>query len=115
MRGLPEPLALAGRVVASRRRLFAGIASGLVVAASLPAFASAALRWIIAWDVGMSVFLVLALLLSWLMMQFTLALRYAHEYYAISGGWSEVDRGLNFPREEHPDYMDFRISCRCRG
>jgi uncharacterized membrane protein len=61
MRGLPEPLALARRVVVSRRRLFAGIACGLVVAASLPA--SPTMRWIIAWDVGTSVFLVLALLL----------------------------------------------------
>jgi uncharacterized membrane protein len=144
-----------------------------VTAAILPAFASATMHWIIAWDVGTSVFLVLSLLLflteshdnmpahaaaqeegewtifaitigaitasfaaivgefaqasnlhgvgktlhialvaitlllSWLMMQFTLALRYAHEYYEVSGGGSEVEGGLNFPGEKHPDYMDF--------
>ncbi len=173
MSGLSEPLALATRVVASRPRLFAGVACGLVAAAGLRAFVATTMRWIIAWDIGASVFLVLSLLLfltephenmpahaaaqeegewtifaitigvitasfaaivgefaqasnlhgtaktlhiglvaitlllSWLMMQFTLALRYAHEYYAVSDGALEVDGGLNFPGEKNPDYMDF--------
>jgi uncharacterized membrane protein len=47
------------------------------------------------------------LLLTWLMLQATFALRYAHEYYAVSGDGPAVDGGLNFPEEEHPDYMDF--------
>jgi uncharacterized membrane protein len=47
------------------------------------------------------------LLLTWLMMQATFALRYAHEYYAVSGDGPTVDGGLKFPEEEHPDYMDF--------
>jgi uncharacterized membrane protein len=47
------------------------------------------------------------LLLSWLMTQFTFAFRYAHEYYSVSGDGPAVDGGLDFPGEEHPDYMDF--------
>ncbi len=173
MRRLGDVLATARHIVTSRRRLLIGLACGLAAAPLLPSVATAAARSILAWDIGVSVFLVLALhlfltedhrnmaahaaaqeegewtvfaltvsavmvsmvaiaqefgaaahlqgaskalhvalvaatlLLSWLMMQATFALRYAHEYYAVSGDGPAVDGGLNFPQEEHPDYMDF--------
>lgn len=47
------------------------------------------------------------LLQSWLMTQFTFAFRYAHEFYTKSGDGPDVDGGLSFPGEKHPDYMDF--------
>ena len=47
------------------------------------------------------------LLASWLMTHVIFALRYAHEYYARDEGGPEVDRGLDFPGEKQPDYLDF--------
>jgi uncharacterized membrane protein len=161
------------RVVRARPRLFAGLACGLVARAVLPAHLSATTAAVIAWDVGVLVFLVLAailfasehvermaedaeaqqegewtifwltvaavlfsfvaiigefanaanlpraskdlhitlvavtLLLSWLMTQTTFAFRYAHEYYAHDLGGADFDRGLEFPGEQRPDYLDF--------
>ena len=166
-------LATACRIVTSRRRLFIGLACGLVALPLLPADTIPATRSLLAWDIGVSVFLVLVmvlfltedhrkmaadaaaqeegewtifalmvaavaistvaiaqefgasselkgaaklfhvglvavtLLLTWLMLQATFALRYAHEYYEVSGDGLKVDGGLTFPGEEHPDYMDF--------
>jgi len=163
----------AWRIVVARRRLFIGLVCGLAAAPLLPSGETATTRSILAWDLGVSVFLVLVLilfltedhrhmaadaaaqeegewtifavtvgavaismvaivqefgaaahlqgaskalhvglvavtlLLTWLMLQATFALRYAHEYYAISGDGPAVDGGLNFPGEQHPDYMDF--------
>jgi uncharacterized membrane protein len=55
----------------------------------------------------LTVILVVAtLLLSWLTMQVVFALRYAHEYYTATTG-QVVDKGLEFPSEEEPDYWDF--------
>ena len=166
-------LARACRIVTSRRRLFIGLACGLAALPLLPADTIPATRSLLAWDIGVSVFLVLVmvlfltedhrkmaadaaaqqegewtifalmvaavaismvaiaqefgaasglkgapklfhvglvavtLLLTWLMLQATFALRYAHEYYEVSGDGLKVDGGLKFPEEEHPDYMDF--------
>ena len=47
------------------------------------------------------------LVLSWLLTQVVFALRYAHEYYSRSDGASELDGGLDFPKENCPDYWDF--------
>lgn len=47
------------------------------------------------------------LVLSWLMAQAVFALRYAHEYYAVASGNTAVDGGLDFPKEDCPDYWDF--------
>jgi uncharacterized membrane protein len=47
------------------------------------------------------------LFVSWMMTHTTFALRYAHEYYGRQPGRREIDRGLEFPREEWPDYLDF--------
>jgi uncharacterized membrane protein len=49
----------------------------------------------------------LTLFISWLMTHVSFGLRYAHEYYSISPGHSEVDGGLQFPGEPNPDYLDF--------
>jgi uncharacterized membrane protein len=163
----------AWRIVAARRRLFIGLVCGLIAVPLLPRGATATARSIMAWDIGVSVFVALALilcltedhrrmaadaaaqeegewtifaltvgaviismvailgefgaagqlkgaskalhiglvavtlLLSWLMLQMAFALRYAHEYYTASDGGPVVDGGLNFPEEQHPDYMDF--------
>jgi uncharacterized membrane protein len=47
------------------------------------------------------------LLLSWLVTHVTFAFRYAHEFYAKDLGGPDVDRGLDFPSENEPDYFDF--------
>jgi uncharacterized membrane protein len=44
---------------------------------------------------------------SWLMTHVTFAFRYAHEFYAKDKGGPDIDRGLDFPGEERPDYLDF--------
>jgi uncharacterized membrane protein len=51
-------------------------------------------------------FVVATLILSWLTTHVTFAYRYAHEYYTKNeeGG---LDGGLEFPGDDHPDYMDF--------
>jgi uncharacterized membrane protein len=47
------------------------------------------------------------LFLSWLVTHVTFCYRYAHEFYARDLGGPGVDRGLIFPEEEEPDYLDF--------
>ncbi len=47
------------------------------------------------------------LVLSWLLTQIVFALRYAHEYYARTDGADGIDGGLDFPKEDCPDYWDF--------
>ncbi|MBO0709929.1 MAG: DUF1345 domain-containing protein [Acetobacteraceae bacterium] len=47
------------------------------------------------------------LFLSWLMTHTSFAYRYAHEYYELKPGSTEVQGGLNFPGGEEPDYLDF--------
>jgi uncharacterized membrane protein len=47
------------------------------------------------------------LFISWLMTHVTFAFRYAHEFYADDLGGPGVDRGLEFPGETQPDYLDF--------
>jgi uncharacterized membrane protein len=44
---------------------------------------------------------------SWLVTHVTFAFRYAHEFYARDKGGTDVDGGLDFPGEKHPDYFDF--------
>jgi uncharacterized membrane protein len=57
---------------------------------------------------GLEVSLVaITLLLSWLVTHVTFALRYAHEFYARDLGGPDVGRGLDFPGETQPDYLDF--------
>jgi uncharacterized membrane protein len=160
-------------IVAGRPRLFTGLLCGLLAYLVVPHAYRSSARAIVAWDVGVTVFLTLVAILflsehqdrmaadaerqqegewtifsltvagvtmsliaifhefavskdvapqqrtlhlaivaftlfaSWLMTQATFALRYAHEYYARSSDWPDVDGGLSFPSEDHPDYMDF--------
>ena len=57
---------------------------------------------------GLHVTLVaVTLFMSWLMAHVTFAFRYAHEFYADDLGGPDVDRGLEFPGEREPDYLDF--------
>jgi uncharacterized membrane protein len=55
------------------------------------------------------VFVIVTLVLSWLTTNVTFALRYAHEYY--SRDWAsdtaDLDRGIDFPQDDQPDYLDF--------
>lgn len=161
------------RAVRARLRLVAGVTVGLVAAPVMPATLAASTRMILAWDLGVVVFLLLCahlfftepaermpahaeaqqegewtifsltlgaviisfvavtgefsslkalpapwrgldvalvattLLTSWLMTHVTFALRYAHEYYARDMGGPAIDRGLDFPDEPEPDYLDF--------
>ena len=46
------------------------------------------------------------LLLSWLLTQTVFAMRYAHEYYERRPD-GKLQRGLQFPNEDEPDYWDF--------
>ncbi len=161
------------RVVRGRPRLFAGFLVMILVFPLLPAFLPQTTRGILAWDIGVLVFLALAahlfatsspdvmpgaaeaqqegewtifwitlgvvivsfvavsgefaaiktgpperrgleitlvaatLFLSWLVTHVTFAFRYAHEFYARDLGGPDVDRGLDFPGELEPDYLDF--------
>src|ERR1700692_595012 len=52
-------------------------------------------------------FVVITLALSWLMTNVTFAYRYAHEYYAYDKGGDGPDRGIDFPKDDKPDYLDF--------
>lgn len=52
-------------------------------------------------------FVVATLALSWLMTNVTFAYRYAHEYYSYDLGGNEVDGGIDFPKDNKPDYLDF--------
>jgi uncharacterized membrane protein len=49
----------------------------------------------------------ITLLVSWLMAHTTFAFRYAHEYYSVTPGKTQIDAGLQFPGEDNPDYLDF--------
>jgi len=52
-------------------------------------------------------FVVVTLALSWLTTNVIFAFRYAHEYYSFDLGGETVDRGIDFPKDEQPDYLDF--------
>jgi uncharacterized membrane protein len=52
-------------------------------------------------------FVITTLVLSWLTINITFAYRYAHEYYSKDRGSDAIERGLEFPGEENPDYLDF--------
>ena len=161
------------RVVRGRPRVFAGFLAMILAAPLLPASLPMTTRGILAWDIGVLLFLVLAaflfatslpddmpnhaeaqqegewtifwitlgvvivsfvavsgefaaiksgppewrglviilvavtLFLSWLVTHVTFAFRYAHEFYACDLGGPDVDRGLEFPGEREPDYLDF--------
>lgn len=52
-------------------------------------------------------FVIVTLVLSWLITQVMFAYRYAHEYYSYDLGGAEIDRGIEFPHDDRPDYLDF--------
>jgi uncharacterized membrane protein len=161
------------RIIAARPRLFIGFACGVAAYGLIPPIFGLQPRAIVAWGLGVSVFLVLTailflgehqdrmasdaerqeegewtiffltvagvsvsiiaiihefsaskgvppaqrnlhlaivaftLLASWLMLHATFALRYAHEFYEKPSGAADYQRGLQFPGEDNPDYLDF--------
>ena len=48
-----------------------------------------------------------ALLLSWLLIHTLFAFHYARLYYYLPTGRKEHHRGLKFPDDDEPDYLDF--------
>jgi uncharacterized membrane protein len=48
-----------------------------------------------------------ALFLSWLLIHTLFAFHYARLYYFLAEGGDEHHRGLRFPDDEEPDYLDF--------
>ncbi|MGE5144166.1 MAG: DUF1345 domain-containing protein [Acidobacteriota bacterium] len=48
-----------------------------------------------------------ALLLSWLLIHTLFAFHYARLYYYLPSGRKEHHRGLQFPDDDEPDYLDF--------
>ena len=53
------------------------------------------------------VLVAVTLFVSWLMTHTTFAFRYAHEYYEARPDGTDIMRGLEFPHEKRPDYLDF--------
>jgi len=51
-------------------------------------------------------FVVVTLALSWLTTHVSFAYRYAHEYYTTNETGAP-DGGIQFPNDDHPDYLDF--------
>jgi uncharacterized membrane protein len=51
-------------------------------------------------------FVVTTLVLSWLTTHVSFAYRYAHEYYTKNDK-GDPDGGIEFPKDEKPDYLDF--------
>jgi len=51
-------------------------------------------------------FVVTTLMLSWLTTHVSFAYRYAHEYYTKNDK-GDPDGGIEFPKDEKPDYLDF--------
>jgi len=56
------------------------------------------------WYLG---FVVATLILSWLTTHVSFAYRYAHEYYTRGPERDAVDGGIDFPKDDKPDYLDF--------
>jgi len=48
-----------------------------------------------------------ALFLSWFLIHTAFAFHYAKLYYYLPSGHDEHHRGLKFPHDDEPDYMDF--------
>lgn len=59
--------------------------------------------WLKAWHLSLSL---MALILSWLLIQSLFAFHYAHRYYGLSDSGQQPG-GLSFPGDQPPDYMDF--------
>jgi uncharacterized membrane protein len=51
-------------------------------------------------------FVVTTLILSWLTTHVSFAYRYAHEYYTKNDK-GDPDGGIEFPKDDKPDYLDF--------
>lgn len=49
----------------------------------------------------------LTVMASWFLVQLIFALHYAHEYYMSKDGHGPINKGLEFPDDDTPDYWDF--------
>lgn len=58
---------------------------------------------------------VIAMILAWTMVHTQYIFHYAHEYYDDEEGSGEVNRGLDFPNDDAPDYLDFAYYSFCMG
>lgn len=56
---------------------------------------------------------VIAMILSWSMLHTTYIFHYAHEYYGMSK--NDLKKGLDFPNNQKPDYLDFAYFAFCIG
>lgn len=55
-----------------------------------------------------SVLFIASVALSWFVVHLSFTFRYAHLYYGdLNQKYSRHAKGLDFPEEEHPDYLDF--------
>jgi len=55
-----------------------------------------------------SVLFIASVALSWFVVHLSFTFRYAHLYYGdLNEKYSKHAKGLDFPEEEHPDYLDF--------
>jgi uncharacterized membrane protein len=85
----------------------------LTVGATFASFAAIIGEFSMSKDVAASIrnahvaLVAVTLLLSWLMTHTLFALRYAHEYYSWDDEMGAVEKGLEFPGDEPPDYWDF--------
>jgi uncharacterized membrane protein len=52
-------------------------------------------------------FVVVTLALSWLTTNVSFAYRFAHEYYSSDTDGKNPDGGIEFPKDDQPDYLDF--------
>jgi uncharacterized membrane protein len=51
---------------------------------------------------------VVSVSLSWFVVHLSFTFRYAHLYYGdLNASYSKHVKGLEFPNDEHPDYLDF--------
>ena len=55
-----------------------------------------------------SLLFIASVALSWFIVHLSFTFRYAHLYYGdLNQKYSKHAKGLDFPEEEHPDYLDF--------
>ncbi len=111
VRSHPEDVSRTVRLQDSGRRVI----TLLVVAASCISLVAVGVELISAkhlsgFAAGLGVGLgVLAVLLSWGVLHTVFALHYAHIYYSRHGKSKDAEAtgGLEFPKEQRPDYLDF--------
>lgn len=83
--------------------------------ATMIACCSVSLFAVIVWDENNSIpqlpnslLFIASVALSWFIVHLSFTFRYAHLYYGdLNQKYAKHAKGLDFPNEEHPDYLDF--------